>query len=1178
MFNRKKQFYTLIPVIFQLIFLFLFILYPAHAQKTQSEFVKIGVLAYQGKTSAIKKWDAHAWYLNDKLKPFRFKVIALSYKDEELTHAVINNQVDFVITNPGHYTELEHAGYVSHIATRRLKRSNRVLDQFGGTVISQANRTELKNYKDLKNLHILIPSKSSLGGWQVHLREALKQGIDLQNDVKITELKNHQKVVTSINNGIADAGFIRSDLLEEMAAKGKIDILDFNIVNAQTNDNYPYKLSTQLYPEWPIAVVTGTSRDLAAKVLHALLEMHPDSEAAAQAGIEGWTISGQYNKVDELFRETFLGPYKQKPITLKLIINKYQFELLSFLSLLCLLLISGSIRISKANQKLHAENQLRISAQNNLLVLNKELKCLYELASLSEKYQSNENYLQEIVDILPIACEHPENFGIRIYYKNLNFQTKDFNPQIISNRQDIIVQDKTIGKVEFSYLEKLPDNAKELSFKRQDKFIQTAVKQIESTLQRVNAMDNLKLIASVFEHTNDGIIITDSKAHIIDVNQSFTELTGFTREEVIGNKPNILQSGRQNQNFYKVMWQSLIDEGEWKGHLWNKKKSGEIYAELLNISAIREQDGTVSKYIGVFSDITQYKKQQEKLEFLAHHDALTQLPNRILFRDRLKTSLALTRRSENLLAVAYLDLDGFKPINDTYGHDTGDKLLIEVAKRIIESIREGDSVARFGGDEFALLLSNILTVEECNIILNRVILQIASPYQINDQQVSLSASIGVTLYPLDSVDIDGLLRHADQAMYAAKTLGRNQFHLFDYNQDILSQSRHESIERIEQSFHNGEFVLYYQPKINIRSGTVIGVEVMLRWLHPQRGLLLPNDFLPLINSKLSILIDQWVLENSLHQLDIWRGLGINLKLALNLSSFYLYDHNFTQNIAGLLESYPKISGTSLQLQISENTILDNIIRITENIEYCQNLGFNIILNNFGSGYSSLACIKQISIDAISIDPIFIQGMLNNDADYSIVDAVIGLSQSFQHKIIAKGVDTQEHSLILLKMGCDIIQGDYISQPMEANKLPHWINKFSSHFSCEKAINDELSKEDLPFILVEYHHSAWIDRMLEFLKKDNSRIDKPPTLSHKKCYFGKWYHGIGKKQYGNLSEFKILGSIHKKIHDHAIKLCELKKSEKYTLLKSQSPLLIDLKNQMLESVSDLKVKVKKLNSK
>ncbi|MFK5895293.1 MAG: diguanylate cyclase, partial [Pseudomonadota bacterium] len=763
--------------------LFLFASHPVYSQQTQNKSIKIGVLAYQGKQSALNRWGAHAEYLNKKLSPLHFEIIPLSYKNKELTHAVVNKLIDFVITNPGHYTELELGGYASHIATRRMKFSHGILDQFGGTVITRANRTELNNYKDLENLHILIPSKSSLGGWLVHLREALKQGIDLRNDVKITQLNNHQKVVTSINKGVADAGFIRSDLLEEMATKGKINIHDFKIINQQINRNYPYKISTQLYPEWPIAVVNGTSRKLAVKVLHALLEMSPDNKAALQANIQGWTISGQYNKIDELFRETHLGPYTKKPISFIFIFDKYKFELFSILSLFCLLLISGSVRMVNDNRKLQTENKLRLNAQNNQLALNKELKCLYELANLNGKHQSTENYIQSIIDILPMACDKPENIGIRIRYHDLNFQTKNFDPQLKVDHQDIIIQDKTIGIIEFTYLQNLPDNSIDILYKRQHKFIQTAVKEIENTLQRVIALDNLKLVASVFEHTNDGIMITDSKSKIIDVNQSFTLLTGYTREDVIGNKPSILQSGRHNQKFYQSMWKSLIEEGEWEGQLWNKKKNGEIYAELLNISAIPEEDGSVSKYIGVFSDITQYKKQQEKLEFLAQHDALTQLPNRILFRDRLKTALALSRRSESLLAVAYLDLDGFKPINDTYGHDVGDKLLIEVSKRILECVREGDSVARLGGDEFALVLSNILNVEECNMILYRILTQIGSPYLISEKHISISVSIGVTLYPLDGVGIDDLLRHADQAMYAAKTLGRNQFHLFSYNQD-----------------------------------------------------------------------------------------------------------------------------------------------------------------------------------------------------------------------------------------------------------------------------------------------------------------------------------------------------------------------------------------------------------
>jgi len=1149
---------------------FLFLISTANAGNNTSEVIKIGVLAYKGKQSALQRWKGHADYLNKKLSPLQFKIIPLSYSNNELTKAVTNHQVDFVITNPGQYTELKIKGLVTHIATRRMKSTLGVLDQFGGTVITQAERKELNYYSDISKQRIVIPSFSSLGGWLVHLRAALEQGIDLRKHSQVTKLHDHHKVVMAIKNRTADIGFVRSDLLEEMAAKGEISLKEFKIVNEQKYNKFPYKVSTRLYPEWPFAIVTGTARDISVKVLAELLAMTANDDAAKKAGIYGWTILGQYNKVDELFREVNIEPYAKEPITFILVFEKYKLELFLLLAIICLLLISNSLRVVYINRKLHLENILRSKAENNQLFLNKELKCLYELASLSEKYHCAENYLQAIIEILPQACDSPEDIGIRISYNNLRFQTENFTSNHQYKHQDISIENKILGKLDFAYLKK-PNKD---SYERQKNFIETAVKQIENTLQRLMSLNNLKLIASVFENTNDGIIITDSDANIIDVNNSFTELTGYNRNEVIGKNTRLLSSGRHDSKFYQSMWKTLLEKGEWKGQIWNKKKNGEIYAELLNISAIKNENNNISKFIGVFSDITQYKKQQEKLEFLAHHDALTQLPNRILFRDRLKTSLALSRRSENLLAIAYLDLDGFKPVNDKHGHDAGDKLLIEVAKRIMDCVREGDSVARLGGDEFALLLSNLLNVTECDLILNRINTQIAKPFLINDIDISISASIGVTISPIDDSNIDNLLRHADQAMYAAKAMGRNQFHLFSFNQDKLSQTRHETLERIKSAYQNKEFRLYYQPKINMRSGAIVGIEVLLRWLHPQRGLLLPEEFLPLINgSELQVNIETWVLNQTFKQLQLMFQAGYKQTFALNISTYYLSSGKFGEDIISLFNKYHDIAGNSIEFEVQEAAVLDNIIEITKNLELCQNMGIHIILDNFGSGYSSLACFKQVNIDAINIDPKFVQGMLNNDSDYSVTDAIIGLGKSFQHPVIAKGVESEQHGLILLQMGCEIVQGDIISKAMEANLLIEWINNYVPISAWKKNFNKNWKKEDLPFVLVEYHHSAWIDNMLNFLKQKESNLEPPPTLSHTKCYFGKWYHGIGKKQYGQLLEFKTLGPIHKQVHEHAKYLCDLKKAGKLELLSEQTPQLLQLKEEMLEAISNLMVKVK-----
>ncbi|MGZ5000428.1 MAG: diguanylate cyclase domain-containing protein, partial [Methylomonas sp.] len=359
--------------------------------------------------------------------------------------------------------------------------------------------------------------------------------------------------------------------------------------------------------------------------------------------------------------------------------------------------------------------------------------------------------------------------------------------------------------------------------------------------ERKQAEEHLKLAARVFSEAHEGILITDADAVIIDVNPTFCEITGYSREEIIGQNPRVLHSGKQTAQFYLDMWKSLRETKHWQGEIWNRNKDGELYAELLTISALCDEEGRASHYVGLFSDITQAKQQQQLLELMAHYDPLTRLPNRILFADRLNQAIARCKREKTLLAICFLDLDGFKPVNDQYGHDAGDQVLVEVAERIKNSIREYDSVSRHGGDEFVLLLGDIHSIEQCEQAIERMHQAIAQPYLIDGQTVTIGASSGITLYPLDNADPDTLLRHADHAMYQAKLAGKNRYQLFDVSHDQQIIDRNKQLRDIEAAFLGNQLSLYYQPKVNIKTGQVIGVEALIRWLHPVRGVIAPLE-------------------------------------------------------------------------------------------------------------------------------------------------------------------------------------------------------------------------------------------------------------------------------------------------------------------------------------------------
>ncbi|QIR16253.1 EAL domain-containing protein [Shewanella aestuarii] len=551
--------------------------------------------------------------------------------------------------------------------------------------------------------------------------------------------------------------------------------------------------------------------------------------------------------------------------------------------------------------------------------------------------------------------------------------------------------------------------------------------------------DKLKLAASVFTHAREGIMITDPNGNIIDVNDTFCHITGYSRDESLGQNPRFLNSGRHSQAFFKAMWASLIEDKQWSGEIWNKRKSGELYVGLITISAVTDKQEKTKNYVALFSDITRMKQHQQQLERIAHYDTLTNLPNRVMLADRLKRAMTQSVRRQQFLAVAYLDLDGFKMVNDTYGHNMGDQLLIELSKYMSDSLREGDTIARIGGDEFIVLLVDLDSMDDCERVLDRLLQAATRPVTSGSITAQVSTSIGVTLFPQDDVSADQLIRHADQAMYIAKQTGKNHYHFFDIHQDKSIQSQHVIIEHIQQGLEQGEFFLHYQPKVNMRTGEVVGVEALIRWQHPERGLLLPSDFLPMIeNHPISLVVGDWVIATALSQMATWQKLGLVMPVSVNVDAFQLQQEDFIAKLSIALAHHPKIKPSLLELEILETSALGDIMKVMATMEACIGLGVNFALDDFGTGFSSLTYLKRLPAHLLKIDQSFVRDMLVDIEDRSIVMGVISLAKAFNRQVIAEGVETIAHGSQLLAMGCELAQGYGIAMPMHADKLPTWL--------------------------------------------------------------------------------------------------------------------------------------------
>lgn len=679
--------------------------------------------------------------------------------------------------------------------------------------------------------------------------------------------------------------------------------------------------------------------------------------------------------------------------------------------------------------------------------------------------------------------------------------------------------------------------------------------------------------ASVFTNSQEGIMVTDENNLIIDVNPAFSRITGYSYNDVIGKDPSLLSSGRQAPEFYAQMKNTLNETGSWQGEIWNKKKSGEIYAERLSIDIVYKENGGISQYVAVFSDISRLKIHEAELHRIAHYDPLTSIPNRRLLGDRLIQTIARSKRSNRSLAVCYLDLDGFKPVNDQYGHAAGDLLLIEITQRLLKILRGEDTLARLGGDEFVILFAEIEKPEEIDVALHRVLKSISEPIKVESNTVSISASIGVTIFPEDAADADTLLRHADQAMYRAKDAGKNRYHLFDPELDLEVQARRSQLKNIEKALRNDEFVLYYQPKVNLVSGEVIGAEALIRWQHPVKGILPPAAFLDLIDGHdLEIDIGEWVIESVIKQIVEWNKAGLFFQVSANLSANHLLKEGFSERLKEMLERYPAVKHEDLELEILETSTLNDLDQANNVLAQCRKMGVRFALDDFGTGYSSLTYFQRLPVDILKIDQSFVRDMLDDPNDLDIVESILRLAQAFNRPVIAEGVETLEHGAMLVQLGCQQAQGYGIARPMPAQRIPTWATQWQEKKPW-LAINKPIGKgTNLSLKVAMQSHINWLSSLEEFIKDPSC---PHPRKIHNHGQFRRWYRSSGFARYGTLEEFQNIAPLYDATCTLSAKLIELGNDEDNTLA---CKLLTELHQQRDALIAQINVLIQTLENK
>lgn len=1265
---------------------------PAYA----AEPVRIGILAFRPKAQMLAQWLPLTVVLKKAMPERDFVVEVLTFP--ELDAAVAGRQLDFVLTNPGHYMLLNRrSGLSAPLATLAANDQGRPAPAFGGVMFSRAEQTAIDTLSDIKGKTIAVTSIDSLGGYQMEAYELKQAGIHLPQDATlIVTGMPHDNVVEAVLAGRADVGFVRSGVLESRVREGKLDMARLRIFNRQKLPGFPAAVSTQLYPEWPIASLPHIDEGLARHVAAALFLLEKNTAVTRAMDIYGFAVPADYTPVADLLKDLRLPPFDATPtFTLHDVWMRYRLQMTGALFAGGFVLLLG-FRLLLTKQKLEIahravllqKQQLQEAERKHFEILesvdahiylkdnrgcylfaNRPVRELFGISMDKVVGLSDEAFFDaETVEKLRVNDRRVLENGETLKTEETNFNLKDGRISTfltvklpLRNESGIIyalcgistdiserkqaedrlrkseeslkesqiiaglgsyVLDIPSGRWESSdVLDKLfgigplyertvdgwanlihPDERtmmtaffanevlaqgklfdKEYRIIRRNDHAERWVHglgklefdgqgrplkmrgTIQDISERKQVEAKLQLAARVFTHAREGIMITAADGTIVDINDTFTGITGYNRDEALGRTPHLLSSGIQGKDFYNVLWGDLIEKGHWYGEIWNRRKNGEIYAIMLTISAVRDALGNTQHYVALFSDITSLKEHEQKLEHIAHYDALTNLPNRVLLADRLRQAMAQTQRREQRLAVAFLDLDGFKAINDSHGHEVGDQLLINVATRMKQALREGDTLARLGGDEFVAVLLDLADIEAGAPMLTRLLTAAAQPVSVGDLILQVSASLGVTFYPqAEEVDADQLLRQADQAMYQAKLAGKNRYHVFDAEQDRSVRGYHESLEHIRNALLEREFVLYYQPKVNMRTGTIIGVEALIRWQHSEKGLLPPALFLPVIeNHPLSIDLGEWVIDSALTQIEHWRSAGLNIPVSVNVGALQLQQVDFVSRLRDLLAAHPHVKPGDLEMEVLETSALDDWGQVSQVIDACRKLGVSFALDDFGTGYSSLTYLKRLPVTQLKIDQSFVRDMLDDPDDLAIVQGILGLASAFYRQVIAEGVETVEHGEMLLQLGCELAQGYGIARPMPADELPAWSATWRPYRAWANL--SSVSRNDLSVLHASVEHRAWIAAIEDYLKGES---DTPPPLDPRQCRFGRWLDADGLAHYDAHQAFDVIEPLHQQVHTRAAELCELRHGGCSPEALSRLDELHGLRDALLEQLNTL----------
>lgn len=1004
----------------------------APTSHSETQQVRVGVLAFRDLDATSRQWAGLASYLNSRIADRQFEFVPLHL--DELTQAAAGHKLDFILTQPEHYVLLRSHHHLAAVATLVQASPIMPVSKLGGVIFVQSNRDDIVKLSDLRNKVIAAAHISSLGSFRTQQWMLKQADIELPDDAKqvVFTGQPQDKVVEAVISGQADVGFVRTGLLESLVAEGKLKKGELKIVNARKVPGFPFELSTELYPEWPFSAAANTPDELIKAVTLALLEITPDHPAAREGKFHGFMPPADYSSLETMMLELRAHPDRLEYFDLRDIVEKYSREAIFALTTLLILMISAFLHLLRSKRQVTAALDERASLLNSLgegvYGVGVSGLCTFINPKALEMLGWAEH---EIIGADQHQLFHSKDPAGSIHLKTeCPIRLTLADGQRREGEEWFIRKNGKLFPVHYS-VTPLKGRGKKAG-------VVVAFRDISEARKA----DELVRIAAIAFETQEAMVVTDSKTRILQVNKAFSEVTGYSAEEAVGRTPALLKSGYHEPEFYREMWAALKEHGSWRGEIWNRRKNGEIYPEWLTISAVRNSQGETTHFVSTFIDITQRKEAEEQIQFLAFYDPLTRLPNRRLLHERIQLSLGSSIRRTCHAALLVIDVDNFKTLNDSMGHDVGDLLLRQVALRLRESVGSNDTVARVGGDEFVVLLEELAenlheALSQIEHIARNILQTLGKAYQFGEIFHHCTASIGAVPFKDGGETIESLLKSADMAMYKAKNAGKNTLRFYDPTMQTEIEKQAVLERELRAALAEKQFVLHFQPQCD-HTGLSFGTEALIRWQHPSRGLLPPNDFIPIAEETgLIVPIGQWVVEEACRQLAEWQKHPetAHLELAINVSVLQFQDSDFV----AMVEEALKATGAPpslLKLEITESLLLHDSDAVIERMHKLKNeIGVSLSLDDFGTGYSSLSYLKRLPLDQIKIDRSFVQEIGDNENDAAIAEAVIALGRSFDLKIIAEGVETQEQLNALIAKGCLSFQGYLFARPAAIEHFP-----------------------------------------------------------------------------------------------------------------------------------------------